>query len=98
VIADNVGDNVGDVAGMGADIYESYVAAMVAAMALGLTMPILELQPLAPEVTDETALRALADRPAGAARDAGPARLDCRHLRDARAQLDAAAPRAARWR
>ena len=60
VIADNVGDNVGDVAGMGADIYESYVAAMVAAMALGLTMPLPELQPLAPEITDEPALRALA--------------------------------------
>ncbi|MFO0602558.1 MAG: sodium-translocating pyrophosphatase [Polyangiales bacterium] len=47
VIADNVGDNVGDIAGMGADIYESYVAAMVAAMALGLTMPMSELNRLA---------------------------------------------------
>jgi K(+)-stimulated pyrophosphate-energized sodium pump len=60
VIADNVGDNVGDVAGMGADIYESYVAAIVAAMALGLTMPLSDLQPLAPEVTSEGPLRALA--------------------------------------
>jgi K(+)-stimulated pyrophosphate-energized sodium pump len=60
VIADNVGDNVGDVAGMGADIYESYIAAMVAAMALGLTMPIEQLQPLAPDMTDNAALRALA--------------------------------------
>ncbi len=47
VIADNVGDNVGDIAGMGADIYESYIAAMVAAMALGLTMPMSELNRLA---------------------------------------------------
>ncbi len=59
VIADNVGDNVGDVAGMGADIYESYVAAIVAAMALALTMPVPELQRLAPDVTDENVLRAL---------------------------------------
>ncbi|HVJ89405.1 MAG TPA: sodium-translocating pyrophosphatase [Labilithrix sp.] len=60
VIADNVGDNVGDIAGMGADIYESYVAAVVAAIALGLTMPIASLQQLAPQVTDESALRAMA--------------------------------------
>jgi K(+)-stimulated pyrophosphate-energized sodium pump len=60
VIADNVGDNVGDIAGMGADIYESYVAAIVAAMALALTLPLPELQPLAPDLTDETALRAAA--------------------------------------
>jgi K(+)-stimulated pyrophosphate-energized sodium pump len=60
VIADNVGDNVGDVAGMGADIYESYVAAMVAAMALGLTLPVQELQALAPSITDETRLRGVA--------------------------------------
>jgi len=60
VIADNVGDNVGDVAGMGADIYESYIAAMVAAMALALTMPLAELQPVAPDMTDEKSLRALA--------------------------------------
>ncbi|HEX2675903.1 MAG TPA: sodium/proton-translocating pyrophosphatase, partial [Polyangiales bacterium] len=60
VIADNVGDNVGDIAGMGADIYESYVAAMVAAMALGLTLPQEQLQRLAPEITDEAALRVIA--------------------------------------
>jgi K(+)-stimulated pyrophosphate-energized sodium pump len=60
VIADNVGDNVGDIAGMGADIYESYIAAMVAAMALGLTLPQAELQALAPDLTDEVALRAVA--------------------------------------
>jgi K(+)-stimulated pyrophosphate-energized sodium pump len=60
VIADNVGDNVGDVAGMGADIYESYIAAIVAAMALGMTMPVTELQKLAPAVTEERALRLLA--------------------------------------
>jgi K(+)-stimulated pyrophosphate-energized sodium pump len=57
VIADNVGDNVGDIAGMGADIYESYIAAMVAAMALGLTLPVEQLQALAPALTDETELR-----------------------------------------
>jgi K(+)-stimulated pyrophosphate-energized sodium pump len=60
VIADNVGDNVGDIAGMGADIYESYVAAMVAAMALGLTMPIAELKPLAPTLDSEEAVRTVA--------------------------------------
>ncbi|WP_394830503.1 sodium-translocating pyrophosphatase [Pendulispora rubella] len=60
VIADNVGDNVGDIAGMGADIYESYVAAVVAAVALGLTLPIDTLSKLAPQVTDEKALRAMA--------------------------------------
>jgi K(+)-stimulated pyrophosphate-energized sodium pump len=60
VIADNVGDNVGDIAGMGADIYESYVAAMVAAMALGLTMPVAELSPLAPTIKNEAALRVVA--------------------------------------
>jgi K(+)-stimulated pyrophosphate-energized sodium pump len=60
VIADNVGDNVGDIAGMGADIYESYVAAMVAAMALGLTMPIHQLSPLAPTIKSEAALRVVA--------------------------------------
>ena len=60
VIADNVGDNVGDIAGMGADIYESYVAAVVAAIALGLTMPIATLQQLAPSVTSEVELRAMA--------------------------------------
>jgi K(+)-stimulated pyrophosphate-energized sodium pump len=60
VIADNVGDNVGDVAGMGADIYESYIAAIVAAIALGMTMPVTQLQKLAPMVTDERALRLLA--------------------------------------
>jgi K(+)-stimulated pyrophosphate-energized sodium pump len=45
---------------MGADIYESYVAAMVAAMALGLTLPVQELQALAPSITDETRLRGVA--------------------------------------
>jgi K(+)-stimulated pyrophosphate-energized sodium pump len=60
VIADNVGDNVGDIAGMGADIFESYVAAMVAAMALGLTLPQEQLQALAPDLTDEVALRVAA--------------------------------------
>ncbi|WP_394841191.1 sodium-translocating pyrophosphatase [Pendulispora brunnea] len=60
VIADNVGDNVGDIAGMGADIYESYVAAVVAAVALGLTLPIDTLSKLAPQVTDEKNLRAMA--------------------------------------
>jgi K(+)-stimulated pyrophosphate-energized sodium pump len=60
VIADNVGDNVGDIAGMGADIYESYIAAMVAAMALGLTMPIAELKPLAPSIESDSALRVVA--------------------------------------
>ncbi|MGZ3448790.1 MAG: sodium-translocating pyrophosphatase [Polyangiales bacterium] len=60
VIADNVGDNVGDIAGMGADIYESYVAAVVAAIALGLTLPVAALQKLAPGVTNEKALRAMA--------------------------------------
>jgi K(+)-stimulated pyrophosphate-energized sodium pump len=60
VIADNVGDNVGDVAGMGADIYESYIAAIVSAMALGMTIPMTQLQKLAPTVTDERALRLLA--------------------------------------
>jgi K(+)-stimulated pyrophosphate-energized sodium pump len=60
VIADNVGDNVGDIAGMGADIYESYIAAMVAAMALGLTMPIAQLRPLAPTIESEAAVRVVA--------------------------------------
>jgi K(+)-stimulated pyrophosphate-energized sodium pump len=60
VIADNVGDNVGDIAGMGADIFESYVAAVVAAIALGLSMPVAALQPLAPTVTDESHLRSMA--------------------------------------
>ena len=60
VIADNVGDNVGDIAGMGADIYESYVAAVVATIALGLTMPVATLQKLAPSVTVEGTLRAMA--------------------------------------
>ncbi|MDP3274466.1 MAG: sodium-translocating pyrophosphatase [Deltaproteobacteria bacterium] len=60
VIADNVGDNVGDVAGMGADIYESYIAAMVSAMALAMTIPVAQLQRLAPAVTDESKLRLLA--------------------------------------
>jgi len=60
VIADNVGDNVGDIAGMGADIYESYVAAMVAAMALGLTLPVEQLQALAPSLTEESDLRVAA--------------------------------------
>src|SRR5690606_20317591 len=40
--------------------YESYVAAIVAAIALGLTMPVAELQILAPTISSEASLRALA--------------------------------------